>query len=153
MIGGPQTKIYPFCHFIIFYLKISFFSTLLVVSYTHNIYLYKSMKIIMSVISKYLWMFVICLCHHWTGVEIWLFWEKILWNDKSVISRSVGLQSKNKTTLFPETLKVEENKVVLFFWLKAPRRIYEGFFVLSKILNFIGTFSNQKLIFGGKSIK
>ena len=26
---------------------------------------------------------------------------------------------KNKTTLFPETLKVEENKVVLFFLLKA----------------------------------
>ena len=41
---------------------------------------------------------------------------------------------KNKTTLFPETLKVEENKVVLFFLLKAPRRIYEGFFVSSKIL-------------------
>ena len=35
---------------------------------------------------------------------------------------------KNKTTLFPETLKVEENKVVLFFLLKAPRWIYEGFF-------------------------
>ena len=49
---------------------------------------------------------------------------------------------KNKTTLFPETLKVEENKVVLFFLLKAPRRIYEGFFVLSKILNFMSTFSN-----------
>ena len=49
---------------------------------------------------------------------------------------------KNKTTLFPETLKVEENKVVLFFLLKAPRRIYEGFFVLSKILNFMSTFFN-----------
>ena len=60
---------------------------------------------------------------------------------------------KNKTTLFPETLKVEENKVVLFFLLKAPRQIYEGFFVLSKIVNFMSTFSNQKFIFGGKSIK
>ena len=28
---------------------------------------------------------------------------------------------KNKTTLFPKTLKVEENKVVLFLLLKAPR--------------------------------
>ena len=28
---------------------------------------------------------------------------------------------KNKTTLFPETLKVEENKVVLFFLLEAHR--------------------------------
>ena len=49
---------------------------------------------------------------------------------------------KNKTTLFPETLKVEEIKVVLFFLLEAPRRIYEGFFVLSIILNFMCTFSN-----------
>ena len=39
---------------------------------------------------------------------------------------------KNKTTLFPETLKVEENKVVLFFLLKAPRQIYEVFFCFIK---------------------
>ena len=59
----------------------------------------------------------------------------------------------NKTILFSETLKVEENKVVLFFLLKAPRQIYEGFLVLSKIANFMSTFSNQKFIFRGKSIK
>ena len=34
---------------------------------------------------------------------------------------------KNKTTLFPETLKVEENKVVLFFLLKAPDGVMEVF--------------------------
>ena len=49
---------------------------------------------------------------------------------------------KNKTTLFPKNLKVELNKVVLFFSLKAPRRIYEGFFVSSKIVYFMSTFFN-----------
>ena len=47
---------------------------------------------------------------------------------------------KNKTTLFSETLKVEGKQAV--FLLKAPRWIYEGFFVLSKILNFMSTFFN-----------
>ena len=67
----------------------------------------------------------------------------------------LGLWASNKKIrpLYFLTLKVEENKVALFFLLKAPRRIYEGFFVLSKIVNFMSTFSNQKLIFWGKSIK
>ena len=33
---------------------------------------------------------------------------------------------KNKTTLFPETLKYEENKMV-FFYLRSPDRVMEVF--------------------------
>ena len=47
---------------------------------------------------------------------------------------------KNKTTLFPETLKFEENKVVLFFYLRPPDG-FMSFFVLSKIPNFMSPFS------------
>ena len=36
---------------------------------------------------------------------------------------------KNKTTLFYETLKVEKNKVVLFFLLKAPRTGFKKVFL------------------------
>ena len=46
-------------------------------------------------------------------VEIRLFLENILKNDKTVISLSVGLQSKNKTTLLSVIFKVRGNKVVL----------------------------------------
>ena len=39
---------------------------------------------------------------------------------------------KNKTTLFTETFKVGENKVVLFLGFKAPRQSYGHFYVLLK---------------------
>ena len=32
----------------------------------------------------------------------------------------MALNKKNKTTLFPETFKVEGNKVVLFFFIRGP---------------------------------
>ena len=41
---------------------------------------------------------------------------------------------KNKTTLFPETFKVEGNKVVLFLLLKAPMQSYGHLYVLLKIM-------------------
>ena len=40
---------------------------------------------------------------------------------------------KDKTTLFPKTLEVDEDKVVLFFRLKTPKRSYGSFYVLLKI--------------------
>ena len=56
-----------------------------------------------------------------------------------------GLWWKNMTTLFPETLKVKKNKVVLFLWLKAPKQSYGRFYVRKMDMSFSHT--KKKYIF------
>ena len=41
---------------------------------------------------------------------------------------------KNKTMLFPSTFKIEENKVVLFFLLKAQGLRYGHFLILQALI-------------------
>ena len=87
-------------------------------------------------------MFVICVCHHDRVLKFGYFETKYYEMTKQLYLGLWASNQKNKTTLFPETLKVEENKVVLFFLLKAPRRSFGGFYVLLKIKNFMSTFTN-----------
>ena len=57
-------------------------------------------------------------------LELDNFEKKIYEMTKQLYLSLWACTQKDKTTLFPETLKVEENKVVLFFLLEAHRPRY-----------------------------
>ena len=50
-------------------------------------------------------------------------------NQKRAITFLYGLKTKNKATLYHETLKVEEKKVLLFIHLETLWRIYSQFVI------------------------
>ena len=53
---------------------------------------------------------------------------------------------KSKPTLFPPTLKVEENKVVLFFGFGAQGPRYSHFLILGLLAAIYGKTQNEKMV-------
>ena len=66
---------------------------------------------------------------------------------KMPISRPFGHLQKNKGTLFSPTLKVEENKVPLFFWLEAWQPRYGHFVDLTPIPPKAAIFKRTQLLY------
>ena len=76
-------------------------------------------------------------------LNIWFLKRKTINQESGHISLILAPKEKNKTTLFPSTLKVWENKVVLFFHFEPNWGSYEDF-MFQNFAHFIKIFQKEK---------